>query len=164
MVPEVGSTEVEKPERARTLADWELVPRVITLEDEELFDSCTVSPRAPTYLRELVIYGNSIYACAEMGINPATPRSWKRRCSHFAEILETLRIEIVERWNALAQDRALTGFEERMYDKHNNLIGKRVRQSDSFLRAMMGAQDPENWGREGASGTSINIVIQDVRE
>ena len=32
---------------ARTLADWERVPRVITEEEEQCLDSCHVSPTAP---------------------------------------------------------------------------------------------------------------------
>ena len=42
------------PEIARTLADWEPTPRVITPEEEELLDSVTVSPAASVYLKALI--------------------------------------------------------------------------------------------------------------
>ncbi|MCH7530661.1 MAG: hypothetical protein IIB36_02735 [Gemmatimonadetes bacterium] len=44
----------ERPEIARTLADWEPTPRVITQEEEELLDSVTVSPAASVYLKALI--------------------------------------------------------------------------------------------------------------
>ena len=43
----------ERPEIARTLADWEPTPRVIT-QEEELLDSVTVSPAASVYLKALI--------------------------------------------------------------------------------------------------------------
>ena len=154
----------QQPETARTLADWEPTPRVITPEEEELLDSVTVSPVAPVYLRELIATGNSIVACAAVGIDPSTPRKWKRRDAHFAAILADIREEIVERWNGLAEHRALRGFEERIYDKHGNLAGRKIKQDPSFLRAMLGAQDPEHWGARSERDSKITIVIMDVDE
>ena len=160
--PEVGKTEVTP---ARTLADYELAPRELTEEEEELFDTfATLSPNAPTYLRALVKYGNSYFATAEIGIGPSVPRQWKARSPEFATIFATIKIEIAERWNAVAHNKALGGFEDRMYDKDDNLVGRRVRQDPTFLRAMLGSKDPENWGKEGASGLNITVVIVDAHE
>ena len=160
------STEITKPETkvARTLADWEPTPRVITPEEEESLDSVTVSPMAPAYLRALIATGNSIVACSAIGIDPSTPRKWKARDAHFAAILADIRQEIKERWNAVAEYRALHGFEERIYDKHGNLAGRKIKQDPSFLRAMLGAQDPENWGSRGERDGNLTIVIMDVAE
>ena len=102
-----------RPETARSLADWEPTPRVITEAEEDLFDSVTVSPEAPIYLRALIATGNSIVACSAIGIDPSTPRKWKKRDTHFAAILADIREEIVERWRALAEYRARHGFEEK---------------------------------------------------
>ncbi len=157
--------DTARPETARTLANWEPTPRVITAEEEELFDSVTVSPIAPAYLRALIATGNSIVACAAIGIDPSTPRKWKARDAHFAAIYADIRQEIKERWNAVAEYRALHGFEERIYDKHGYLAGRKIKQDPSFLRAMLGAQDPEHWGVRGERrDTTINVVIMDVHE
>ena len=59
---------------------------------------------------------------------------------------------------------ALHGFEERIYDKHGNLAGRKIKQDPSFLRAMLGAQDPENWGARGERDGNITVVIMDVAE
>ena len=152
------------PQIARTLAGWEPTPRVITQEEEELLDSVTVSPMAPVYLRALIATGNSIVACAAVGIDPSTPRKWKRRDAQFAAILADIHEEVVERWNAVAEYRALHGFEERIYDKHGNLAGRKIKQDPSFLRAMLGAQDPEHWGARSERDSKITIVIMDVDE
>ena len=160
----VDSSGNKVAETARTLANWEPTPRVITEEEDELFDSVTVSPMAPAYLRALIATGNSIVACAAIGIDPSTPRKWKARDAHFAAILADIRQEIKERWNAVAEYRVLHGFEERIYDKHGNLAGRKIKQDPSFLRAMLGAQDPENWGSRGERDGNIRIVIMDVAE
>ena len=147
------------PESARTLADWEPTLRVITEEEGDLLDSVTVSTQAPIYLRALIATGNSIVACSAIGIDPSTPRKWKRRDTHFAAILADIREEIKERWNAVAEYRALHGFEERIYDKHGNLAGRKIKQDPSFLRAMLGAQDPEHWGSRGERDGNVTITV-----
>ena len=154
----------EQPETARTLADWEPTLRVITEEEDELFDSVTVSPSAPAYLRAYTKTGNSVAACSIVGISPSTPRAWKRRDPHFAAIRTDIKEEVVERWNAVCEYRAGKGFEERIYDGDGKLIARKVRQDPSFLRAMMGAQDPENWGTRGDRESNITVVIVDVAE
>ena len=113
------STAVTKADTApaRTLADFETTPRVITPEEEEVLDSVAVSPIASVYLRAFVVTGNNIAACRIVGIDPSTPRKWKERDHHFAAIWADLKEEVVERWNAVAEHRALQGFEERSYDK-----------------------------------------------
>ena len=103
-------------------------------------------------------------ACAAIGIDPSTPRQWKRKDPHFAAILEGIRQEVVERWQTVAEYRALYGFEERIYDKHGNLAGRKIKQDPSFLRAMLGALDPEHWGRRGDTDQVVNIVVQRVSE
>ncbi len=156
--------DAERPETARTLANWEPTPRVITEEEDELFDSVTVSPSAPAYLRAYTKTGNSVAACSIVGISPSTPRAWKRRDPHFAAIRTDIKEEVVERWNAVCEYRAGKGFEERIYDGDGKLIARKVRQDPSFLRAMMGAQDPENWGTRGDRESNITVVIVDVAE
>ncbi len=73
---------------ARTLADWESTPRVITEEEEQLLDSVTVSPVAPHCLRALIATGNSLAACTIVGIDPSTPRKWKQRAGRSTHLLE----------------------------------------------------------------------------
>ena len=54
---------------------------------------------------------------------------------------------------------------ERIYDKHGNLAGRKIKQDPSFLRAMLGAQDPERWGSRGErDGNNITVVIIDKAE
>ena len=149
---------------ARTLAAWEPTKRVISSAEEATLDAVTVSPMAPAYLRALITLGNNVVACAAIGIDPSTPRQWKRKDPHFTAILEGIRQEVVERWQAVAEYRALYGFEERIYDKHGNLAGRKIKQDPSFLRAMLGALDPEHWGRRGETDQVVNIVVQRVAE
>ena len=165
----VNPTELEATTRpdskaARTLADWEQVPRVITPEEEEVLDAVTVSPIAPIYLRAYIASGNSAFACSVVGIGLSTPRAWKRRDAHFAAVWADIKDEVRERWNGVAEYRALHGFEERVFDKHGELVARKVRQDPSFLRAMLGAQDPENWGRRGERDSNITITVHRVAE
>lgn len=151
--------------RARTLEDYEPYPRVITDEERELFASMEdVSPHAPGYLEAYVRFGNHEAACSGIGIDSSTPRRWKQRRPDFAALREFIKKDVVSRWNTVVQALAMEGFEDRMYDADGELVGRRVRQDASFVRAFMASIDPERWGKQSGTDQSITIVIQDVKE
>jgi hypothetical protein len=151
--------------QARSLDEWEPVPYEPTEEDQALFDSMGhVSPLAPAYLLAFARTGISAEACRRVGISESLPRVWKLRHPEFAQIQEDLKEGIRDRWNALARQKALGGFEERPCNASGELVGRKVREDPSFLKAVLGSLEPENWGRAGESGQSITIQVLQMSE
>jgi hypothetical protein len=146
--------------QARSLDAWEPVPYEPAEEDKALFGSMGhVSPLAPAYLLAYARTGISAEACRRIGISESLPRQWKRRHPDFATMMEELKEGVRDRWNALARRKALEGFEERLYNAEGELVGRKVREDPSFLKAVLGSLDAENWGRAGESGQSITIQV-----
>ncbi len=151
--------------QARSLEDWEPVPYEPAEEDHALFASMGhVSPFAPAYLLAYARTGISAEACRRIGISESLPRVWKVRHPEFAQIQEDLKEGIRDRWNALARRKALEGFSERLYNAKGELVGRKIREDPSFLKAVLGSLDAENWGRAGESGQNITIQVLQVSE
>jgi len=150
---------------ARSLSDWEDSARTFTTEELETFAALrdSVSPLAPLYIETWLKTGNHVVAAQLLDMSPATPRHWKRNHPHYKALNDFYTDEIRDRWMAVAQARALGGFTDRMYGKDGELVGTRIRQDPNFLKATLGAIDPERWGKDqDAGGITINIV--DTRE
>ena len=151
--------------QARSLEDWEPVPYEPAEEDQALFDSMVhVSPLAPAYLLAYARTGISAEACRRIGISESLPRQWKRRRPDFATMMEELKEGVRDRWNALARRKALEGFEERLYNANGELVGRKVREDPSFLKAVLGSLDADSWGRAGEGGQSVTVNVLQMQE
>lgn len=153
--PAVGSART-----AKSLDEWEPYPYEPTEDDEKLFASMAhVSPMTPGFLQAFARTGTIAEACRRIGISDSLPRKWRQRHSDFAELLEAQKDCVRDRWNATAQRKAQEGFEERLYNAAGELVGRKVREDASFLKAVLGSIDAEHWGRGGEGDQQINIII-----
>ena len=151
--------------RAQSLDDWEPYPYEPTEEDFTLFDSMAhVSPHAPSYLLAYARTGLNTEACRRIGISDSLPRYWKRRHPDFADLIKDLKEGVRDRWTAVGQRKALEGFRDEMYNADGDLVGVKIREDPGFLKATLGAVDPDRWGKARDTGQIININIVDVNE
>ena len=151
--------------RARTLDDWEPYPYEPTDDDFAHFNSMAhISPHAPAYLMAFARTGLNTEACRRIGISDSLPRYWKRTHPDFAALIEDLKEGVRDRWTAVGMRKALDGFRDEMYNADGDLVGVKIREDPSFLKAVLGAVDPERWGKTRDSNQDITIVIVDTDE
>lgn len=146
---------------SRTLADWEPHPRVIPDDESEYIREVSkdVAPNAALYVETYLRTGNHSAASAILGMSPSTSRYWRRQHPEYSALFEHYGEEIRDRWNAVAQAKAMEGFQEWMYDGKGELKGTRTRQDPAFVRAVLGSIDPDRWGKEDkAQSITVNVV------
>lgn len=150
---------------ARTLADWEPHPRIIPPEESAaIAEVCKgISPVAAMWVETYIRTGNQAAAASIVGISPHTPKGWRNRHPHLQTIIDSYQEEIRERWNAVAQQKGMQGFNEWQYGADGvTLKGRRVREDPGFVRALLGSIDPERWGKDERAPSIVVNVLQSV--
>ena len=150
--------------QARTLADWEPHRRIIPPEEAAAIEAACkeVAPLAATYLQAWIKTGNHVAASEILGISPSAARYWRSRNPSYQALFDAYTPEITERWLTVAQQKGVEGFRDWTFDAEGQLKGSRLREDPGFLRALLGAIDPERWGRDERSPSIVVNVLQAV--
>ena len=131
--------------------------------DEQIILAKVRHQKARRYLETFALVGKSHRAARIAQVATSSVYTWRDNDPAFRELYDALNVERVAGWNDSVEGMNADGWTELMYDKNNQLVGRRVKQEPAAMKAFMASIDP-NWRNDTEGGTVINIVIQDVRE
>lgn len=97
------------------------------------------------FLLALAHDGRFNAAARAVGLHPVTVRRWIKDDPAFAEGVETARLDLTERLEESAIERAVEGVLEERFDKDGNLIGRKRVYSDGLLTLLLKANAPDKY-------------------
>jgi len=120
--------------------------------------------RPAAFLEAYRLTGTLPAAADRIGCSRNAHYHWRDHVTGYQEAFEVVLREANDALEALLHERVQNGFREERFDADGNLLFYRIRHDAALLRMLLQARLPEKYGKEGAGGTNITVIIEDVAE